>query len=148
MSGIYNFSKAAAAVSLTNDSATIVAASGKHLRLMIAAGKGAGTASAANSIQIARSTGGVTPGGAITPANIDPGGASAGFSVYTTWGTQPTLASGSPLWRLNVNANGGFDEFRAGPGGEIFIPGGTQLSLRSELGTSLIGFDFQIEEIG
>lgn len=142
---IYQVTRTSSALSTTNDSLTIVAASGKPLRVLITDIKGLGTSSAANEVALARSSGGATPGGAITPFGASSDAASAGFAAYTTWTTQPTL--GNILWRFSVNANGGQDKFVALPGGEITVPSGGQLSIRSITGTSTVAISMQIEEI-
>lgn len=142
---LYTVSRASTALSTSNDFLTVVASSTKPLRMYLADMKGMGTASAANSVLISRSTGGTTGGGAITPAKMNSGSGAASFVVYTTWSAQPTL--GDTLFRLGINANGGIDKFQAFPGGEIQIPVSGQLSIRSESGTSNALANLVIEEV-
>lgn len=142
---IYTVTRTSAALSTTNDLVTIVAGATKPLRIVVVDIKGLGTSSAANEVLMARSSGGVTPGGGITPRATNTGAASAAFSAYTTWGTQPSL--GNDLWRFGVNANGGQDKFVAVPGGEFSVPVTGQVSIRSVSGTSNVSLDLMIEEI-
>jgi len=133
------------ALSVTNDLLTIVASSTKPLRIIMAKVSGHGSAPAANEILLQRSAGGTTPGGAITPEKCDVNANAASFAVYTTWAAQPTL-SGGPLHRFEANANGGIDPFVAVPGGEIKVPVGGQVSIRSASGTSNVIANLQISE--
>lgn len=142
---IYTVSRASTALSTSNDLLTIVASATKPLRVYLVDMKGMGTASAANSVLVSRSSGGTTGGGGITPAKLNSGSGSASFSAYTTWSAQPTL--GDTLFRLGINANGGIDKFQAFPGGEIQIPVSGQLSIRSESGTSNVLANLVIEEV-
>lgn len=142
---VYNVTRTSAALSTTNDLATIIAAAGKPLRILHASLRGMGTTSAANEVLLCRSTGGTTGGGAITPRGVSSDAAAAGFTVNTTWSGQPTL--GNELWRFGVNANGGFDPYNPLPGAEITVPAGGQLSIRSVSGTSNVVLDMVIEEV-
>lgn len=142
---IYSVTRTSTALSTTNDLVTITAASGKPLRVILCQLSGMGTTSAANEVGLYRSTGGTTSGGAITPIATSSDSGAAGFTVATTWTTQPTL--GNLLWRFSVNANGGADRFIAIPGAEITVPSAGQLSIRSISGTSNVVLDIQIEEI-
>ena len=144
--GVYTVNRASVALNTSQDTLTIVAAAAKPLRVMVVDIKGMGTASASNQILLARSSGGSTPGGAVTPRGTTSDTPSAGFAVYTSWSVQPTL--GNELWRFGVNANGGQDKFTALPGAEISVPGGGQVSLRSVSGTSDVVVDLLVEEIG
>ena len=134
-----------AALSTVNDLLTIVASSTKPLRIIMAKVSGHGSAPAANEVLLQRSAGGSGPGGGITPEKCDVNANVASFSVYTTWSVQPTL-SGGPLHRFEANANGGIDPFVAVPGGEIKVPVGGQVSIRSASGTSNAIVNLQISE--
>ena len=141
---VYTVPVPAAALSTSNDSVTITAASGKPLQILIVDIKGNGTSSAANEVLLMRSSGGTTPGGAITPRAASSDAGAAGFTAYTTWSVQPT--PGNVLWRFAVNANGSQDKFVALPGGEFTVPSGGQVSIRSASGTSSVVIDLQINE--
>lgn len=142
----YRVTVVSTALSTTNDSITIIAAATRPLLIASVKIGGMGTASAANEIKLARSTAGTTGGGALTPAPLNPSHAAAACTVYTTWSAQPTL--GVVLSRLNVNANGGIDMFRALNGAEcIYIPGSGQFSIRSDSGTSNVNLAIQLFEL-
>lgn len=142
---LYTVSRTSTALSTTNDFVTVIASSTKPLRVYIADIKGMGTTSAANEVLMSRSTGGTTPGGAITPVAVNSGSGSASFTTATTWSAQPTL--GNTLWRFGVNANGGIDKFVAIPGAEISIPVSGQVSFRSASGTSNVALNLLVEEV-
>lgn len=144
---LYLVNRAKTALSTSNDLLTIVASATKPLRIIMAKLGGADAAPAFNEVLMQRSSGGTTPGGAITPEKLNTGSGAASFSVYTTWsGGQPSLQAG-PLYRFTVNANGGIDPFVAVPGGEISVPVGGQVSFRSAEGTSNAVINLMIEEI-
>ena len=142
---LYSVNRTSAALSTSNDTLTIQASSTKPLRVYIIDLKGMGTASAANEVLAARSTGGTTGGGAVTPSKMNSNSGAASFVVYTTWSAQPTLSD--VLWRFGVNANGGIDKFVAIPGAEIQVPVGGQLSIRSASGTSNVAVNVLVEEV-
>lgn len=143
---LFTVSRARTALSTTNDLVTIVATSTKPLRIYVADIKGMDVASAYNEVLMQRSSGGTTPGGAITPAKVNPGSAVASFAAYTTWAAQPTL-NGEILWRFGVNANGGQDKDVVLPGFEFSVPVSGQVSFRSAAGTSNVVINLKIEEI-
>lgn len=132
MSG-YSFNRPSTALSTSQDLATFIAAAGKPIQLMLLDIKGSGLVSANNEIVLYRSSGGTTPGGAITPRPLSSDGGAAGFAIYTTWAVQPTL--GVELWRFSVNSLADRDTFTALPGLEILAPSSGQFSLRSYSGT-------------
>jgi hypothetical protein len=143
---LFSVTRTSSALSTTNDTVTITAHATKPLRVLYVEASGMGTASAANEIVIARSSGGTTAGGAITAAPLA-GSGSAGFTVATTWVAQPSLST--VLHRLSVNANGGKDRFNPAPGLEIEVPAGGQISIRSASGTSNVTInEITIDEIG
>jgi len=134
-----------AQLSTTADLLTIVASATKPLRIIMAKISGHGSAPAANEVILQRSSGGGNPGGAITPEKCDVNANAASFLVYTTWVTPPGLVGG-PLHRFEANANGGIDPFVAVPGGEIKVPVGGMISIRSASGTSNAIVNLQISE--
>lgn len=143
---LFLVNRTSTALSTSNDYMTIVATATKPLRIYLVDLKGDAIASGANEVLMCRSSSGTTPGGAITPVKVNSGSAAASFAVYTTWsGSQPTL--GDVLYRFSVNANGGIDKFVALPGGEIPVPVGGQVSIRSADGTSNMIANLMIEEI-
>jgi hypothetical protein len=144
---VFFVNKGRAALSTTNDSLTFIASATKPLKIMYGKVAGQDSSSSPNEVLLQVSTGGTTPGGFITPEKADPGSAAASFTVATTWAAQPSL-SGGPKHRFSPNANGGIDPYVTLPGAEIFVPVGTQVSVRSAFGTGNATFNFTVEEIG
>lgn len=143
---LYTVTRTSTALSTSNDFITVVASSSKPLRIYMVDMKGDSNVSTANEVLLARSTGGATGGGALTPAKVNSGSASASFSVYTSFSsTQPSLSD--VLWRFSVNANGGIDKFIAIPGAEFQVPVSGQVSIRSTDGTSNMICNLLIEEV-
>ena len=141
--------------STSNDTMTIVtAASGKgsQINLYEVFIGGQNGSSARSSMALARSTGGTTPGGAVTPAPLHPNSdtSSLGFNVYTTWsGGQPTLGTTFVLMPT-FQGNGGQYKWWAVPGRPIVIGTGaaaSNLSFRCIANTSVITADFKIEPV-
>ncbi len=146
MGSFYTISRSNVANSTTNDQATIITAANRKIAIVEVEVAGMGTASAANEVDVSRSTGGTTGGGALTPAALDPDSPTAASTVNTTWAAQPTL-SGDPLLRLGVNANGGINRWVARPGQEIIARNAGQISVRGSVGTSNISIHVIFEEI-
>lgn len=144
MGQVYSVSKDAAALPAAGDFLTITAPANRSLRIHEISVGGMGTASSANEIKIARSTGGATPT-AIAPEPLNPNAVVADFTAASAWATQPTLSS--VLLRLPVNANGGVYRWVAKPGCEIEVPAGEQISLRGNGTTSIINAHALVEEI-
>jgi len=116
---------------------TLVSASARRGYVYLVEFAGMGTASAANSVQVARSSGGVTGGGAITPEPLGGEQAAVASTVNTTWATQPTLDDVLKL--LGVNANGGINRWQTtDPRAMIEIRNAATMSLRSATGTSTV----------
>ena len=107
-----------------------------------------GTASAIARAVWSKSTGGVTGGGAQTPEKFhgQSPAASAHTSIFTTWTTQPTL-SGAPLLALGWNALGGFIDWKAAPGSEIYLLGAEQHSWRNSAGAAVLDLTAIYEEL-
>lgn len=145
--GFYSLSRSNVALNTSNDLLTIIPASSRQVDLIEATVGGMGTASAANELGVHRSSGGTTPGGAVTAQPAREAQAAAGFTNATTWAAQPTL--GPVLFRMPVNANGGILRKVRVPGQNwTFIAGNTnpQISFRSIVGTSNVTFETIVEE--
>lgn len=150
----YNLALNGVTTSTSNDSMTIVtAASGKgsQINLYEVFIGGQNGSSALSSMALARSTGGTTGGGPITPAPLHPNSdtASLGFSVYTSWSAQPTLGTTFVLMPT-FQGNGGQYKWWAVPGRPIVIGTGAaaaNLSFRCIANTSVITADFKIEPV-
>ena len=143
---LYTVSRTRTALSTSNDLLTIIASATKPLRIYVVDIKGMDTTSAYNEVLMQRSSGGTTPGGAITPAKVNPGSGAASFTAYTTWSAQPSL-SGEILWRFGPNSNGGIDKDVVLPGFEWPVPVGGQVSFRSAAGTGAVVINLKVEEI-
>lgn len=143
---LFTVSRGRTSLSTSNDLLTIVATTTKPLRVYVVDIKGMDAASAYNEVLMQRSTIGTTPGGAITPAKVNPASAAASFAVYTTWAAQPSL-NGEILWRFGPNSNGGIDKDVVLPGFEWPVPVGGCLSFRSATGTGAVVINLKIEEI-
>lgn len=142
--GLYAVNRSNVALNTSNDLMTFIAPANRRIRIVEISIGGMGTASAANELQVARSTGGTTGGGALTAEPLEPDSVAAGSTVNTTWAAQPTL--GNVLLRLPVNANGGIYRWVARPGEEIVARNAGQISLRSAVGTSNVSVHVVFEE--
>lgn len=147
----YNVNRANVALSTAADLLTITAASAKALRIWAITIGGQGTLSANNTVGVYRvGTLGATAGGLITPTAKNQAMPASGFTVATTWTTQPVV--GAIVELLSVNANGGGMRWVASqPALAIFIPAGataiSQLSIRAANGTSPVSISMDIEEL-
>jgi hypothetical protein len=121
-----------------NDILTIIAASGRRGRLISVTVTGQGSSSAAQQIEIGRSTSGTTGGGALTPGKADhTDQPSAAFTYDTTWSVQPTLDTHSEV--VGWNALGGAFRWIAAAGKMFEIRGAAtaeQLSIRATSGVT------------
>jgi hypothetical protein len=145
MGARYSANRTSAALSTTNDTMTIIAPATRALKIWEVRLYGQGTTSAANEVAIARSSAGVTGGGAIAPTPLATLSAASGVTVNTTWTTQPTL--GVVLRRVGVNANGAYSPLVFMPGSEIDVPPSGQISIRSITGTSNVTAEVVFEEV-
>lgn len=140
----YAITKASTALSTTTDLITIIAPASRRVKIYEILLGGLATASAANVLQVARSTGGATGASGITPVAIQSDSVAAASVVWSAWTTQPTLAN--VLLRMPVNSNGGVLRWVALPGNELELRNSEQLSLRSEVGTGNISITVFFEE--
>lgn len=146
MSARYSANRTSSALSTTNDTMTIIAPSTRALKIWEVRVYGQGTTSAANEVAVARSSGGATGGGAITPTPLATLASASGTTVNTTWATQPTL--GVVIRRIGINANGAYAPLVFMPGNEINVPPSGQISIRSISGTSNVTVEVIFEEVG
>jgi hypothetical protein len=144
---LFMVTKTSSALSTTGDSLTITASATKPLRILMAKVAGNGSASVANEVVLQRSTGTATGGASLPPAKVNYGSAAASFTVLRDSTGGSSLTANEILHRFSMNANGGIDPFVALPGGELSIPVGGQVSLRSIAGTSLAIMNVMIEEV-
>lgn len=146
MGARYSASRTTSALSTTNDTMTIICPSTRSLKIWEIRIHGAGTTSTYNEVRIARSTGGTTGGGAITPTPLATLSPASGVTVNTTWAAQPTI--GVDIKRMAVNGNGAINAWTAIPGTEIDVPPSGQISIRSASGTANVSIDVVFEEVG
>jgi len=140
----YAMSVSNTALSTSNDLLTLIAAANRRIRVVEISVGGMGTASAANELRVARSTGGTTPSGGVSMEPLEPDSAAAGFTNATAWAAQPTI--GNVMLRIPVNANGGVYRWVARPGEEIIARNSGQISLRSAVGTSSVSLHVVVDE--
>jgi len=136
----YTVSRDNVAQSTSSDFMTFLPASGHSIQIIEISVCGMGTASAANSLGVYRSTGGTTGSSALTPtpvgritSSIPP---AASTVVDTAWVSQPTL--GGLILALGCNSNGGIYRWVARPGEEILCVNADEISLRGITGTGNI----------
>lgn len=119
-----------------NDSLTLISGSARRIRLVSLSVTGRGSTSAAQQFQIGRSTGGTTPGGAITPSKGDHSELpNATFTTATTWAAQPTLETNYEV--VGWNALGGVNRWTTPPGkpqGYFEARNGESISIRAPSG--------------
>lgn len=144
MGGYYSVSRSNTALSTTADFLAVVGAVTHSFRIHEVSVGGMGTASAANELAVARSAGGNTAGGGITPSPLRPSQAAAGFTAATTWTTIPSVTA--VLLRLPVNANGAIFRWVAKPGTELEFVGTDQASYRPIVGSSNVTMHTLVEE--
>ncbi len=148
--GFFSVSRTNVAISTTADSLSLWAASGRKFLVSEFAVGGQGTASAANEMDLLPTVAsGVTSGASIVPQPFDPDSqASSTLCCPGSWGTQPS-ASGTPFFRLPVNANGGLFRWVAKPRQEIVVrySATVQLSVRAGVGSSNCSMHLIFEEL-
>lgn len=118
-----------------NDILTILSIANRRGRVVEVSVAGRGTSSAAQQIEVGRSTSGTTGGGAVTPDKFDHADEPApAFTYYTTWSTQPTLSTNSEV--IGWNALGGANRWIPPKGSGIEIRNLDQISIRASSGVS------------
>jgi hypothetical protein len=102
----------------SQDILTLITGANRRIRVLQVTVGGRGLTSAAQQINVSRSTAGTTPGGAIVPSKADcTDQATVNFTTATTWAAQPTPETNfEPMvW----NALGGANRWIP-PAGKIF----------------------------
>lgn len=138
---------------VANDIFTIISNAARSFGVTEMDITGMGTTSAANEFGVYRvTTAGVTGGGAIVPAPVNPAQPAFGGVVNTTWGTQPVDAA-TPFHNMPLNNAGQRYQWRAvsnlsnalwSPGGAV--AGGT-LSVRAITVSGNVSARVQVVEI-
>lgn len=123
-----------------NDIFTIVSAANRRIRLVELTVGGRGSSSAAQQIEFGRSTGGTTPGGAVTPNKYDhQDQPTAASTVDTTWSVQPTLDTNTEVaaWNALGGAFRWTPPVKGGPGSAgIEVRNGDNISIRATSGVT------------
>ncbi len=115
-----------------NDVLTIIAPSNRRVSLVQVAVAGRGSTSAAPGLEVARSTGGTTGSGSVTPNKYDHTDQPAAAStVNTGWTGQPTLETHATP--LGWNALGGAMVYNV-PKGAVQARNGENISIRAPSG--------------
>jgi len=141
----YTVSRKNVTPTVGNDLMTIIAPANKMIRLKRIRASGEAAASTVMRTIIQRSTGGATPGGALTPEKANTSDPAASTVVDTTWGTQPTL-SGAPHYNEGWNAfGGGFDLTLDGR--ELYLVNSEQVSIRADAGAGVMDLEVEFEEL-
>jgi hypothetical protein len=147
--GTFSVAKDSVTLSTAADAITLVPAAAHPIRIVEISIGGMGTASAANSLGVYRSTSGTTPGGAITPTAYGRYSSTnppvSNTVANTTYSVAPTL-TGTYALILPVNSNGGIYRWVARPGEEIVVANADQLSLRPLTGTGVCSIHVVWEE--
>src|SRR5262245_8411635 len=120
-----------------NDIFTVVSAASRRCRILEVHAGGVGASSAPQNLHVVRaSTAGITPGGTITPAKGDHvDQPAAGFTVPTTWGTQPVIGASDHGIEMTWNALGGWAPWKAGSNkGVLEARNGENISFRIPTG--------------
>jgi hypothetical protein len=121
-----------------NDIVTLISVANRRGRVIEVAVAGRGTSSAAQQIEVGRSTGGSTSGGNVTAGKFDHTDEPASaFNYPTTWGTQPTLDANSEV--IGWNALGGANRWIPPKGSGLEFRGAAtpeEVSIRASAGVT------------
>lgn len=140
----YSIINAGTALSTTGDNLTTQAgSSGQNRQLEIILG-GEATTSAVNRVAVQRAGTAITANTAITPEKFNSRSPAAG-GTYGKAGTQALV--GNPLLTFAVNAFGGFYDWKAAPGEELYGVNSEVISMRSLSGTSVVSSTIVAEEM-
>ena len=141
----YTVSRSGVTAVITNDLMTIIAPANKMIRIKRIRVSGEDTASTPARMVIQRSTGGTTPGGALTAEKANTSDPAASSVVDTTWASQPSLA-GAPHFVESWNSfGGGFDLTLDGR--EIYLVNSEKLSIRNTIATAKLSIAVEFEEL-
>ena len=116
-----------------NDLITVISPANGRIELIECVVSGRHTSSTPQVLQVGTSTGGTTPGGAITPTKMDPDSLASDATTATTWVAQPTMDTN--VIGLGFNSLGGsFPWSRKSGGIGPTARNGANLSLRCPSG--------------
>lgn len=136
----YTLAKDSTALNTAADFMTIIPAAAHPIQIIEISISGMGTASAANSLGVYRSTVGTTGSSGLTPTPLGRYSSTnppvSNTVVWTAWATQPTL--GALILDLGCNSNGGIYRWVARPGEEIICASTDEISLRAVSGSGTV----------
>lgn len=141
---VYSTVRAGAALSTTADHLHFKAAASGQTRLLEYILSGEATASAVNRVALAYMNATLAGATAITPEKFN-SRSPAAAGTYGHSNTSALLAGNLQVWA--TNAFGGFVDWKAAPGEEIYIVNGEVFSLRSLSGTSTFSSTAIFEEL-
>jgi hypothetical protein len=141
---VFSIINSATALSTTADNLTFQAASAGQGRILEIIIGGEATASAVNRIALQRAGTSITSNTAITPEKFN-SRSPAAAGVYGKAGTQALV--GNPMFSLPINAFGGYIDWKAAPGEEIYYVNSEVVSIRSLSGTSTVSSTGIFEEL-
>jgi len=126
-----------------NDVLTCISGANRRIRVAEISVSGRGTTSAAQQLQVGRSTGGTTAGGAITPSKADhTDQPAANFTTATTWSAQPTLETNYEV--VGWNALGGANRWIPPKGYIMEARNGENISVRAPSGPTYQAMSFSV----
>lgn len=141
---VYSIINAGTILSTTADNLTVQAGASGQARILEIIVGGEATTSAVNRIAVQRAGTSITANSAITPEKFNPlSPAAAG--TYGKAGTQALV--GNPLINFALNAFGGFIDWKAAPGEELYYSSSGVISVRSLSGTSAVSSTLIFEEL-
>jgi len=141
---VYSIINAGTALSTSADNLTFEAAAAGQGRILEIIIGGEATSSAVNRVSVQRAGTSITGNSAITPEKFNsrsPGAA----GTYGKAGTQSLV--GNPMLTLAFNAFGGFIDWKAAPGEEMYFVNSEVISIRSASGTSTVSSTGIFEEL-
>jgi hypothetical protein len=126
-----------------NDVLTCISGANRRIRVAEISVAGRGSSSAAQQLQVGRSTAGTTPGGAITPGKADHiDQPAANFTTATTWSAQPTLETNYEV--VGWNALGGANRWIPPKGAMLEARNGENISIRAPSGPTYQGTSISV----
>lgn len=140
---VYSIILAGTALSTSADNLTWQAASSGQGRILEIIMGGEATSTAVNRLSIGQAGTSITANSAITPVKFN----SRSAAAAGTYGHAGTQSITSTLMSWAFNAFGGFVDWKAAPGEEIYYVNSEVISLRSASGTSTVSSTGIFEEL-
>lgn len=143
---VYSINRAGAAMSTTADHLHLKAAASGQARILEIIWGGEATTSAVNRAALEQNNATLAGASAITPEKFSSRSAAAA-GTYGSGNTSAILAASTYLMVWAINAFGGFIDWKAAPGEEIYYVNGEVIGLRSLSGTSTFSSCIIFEEL-